>query len=222
MVGNRVLGRELNLADLQLKLANIVLIYDSLATAHIAHESLLVESTMGQAQYAELPGIIVVQYPDVRAEIIVLNEANRVEIKQADPAEGVGEVLSVLAVQVSRSITNANLTHYGFNFIGILETGEDARVYLLNQLGAPIHKMGAQLEASVSSAALQLNYRKADLMYQLDVRPDIHTGSSIRMSLTVHFDGTLPDAAQLQAQHEQQMSEYFRTVEQLFGEFAGA
>ena len=105
----------MNIENVSIKLANIVLVFDDLINARISRDSLLdLIPDEENINHIDVGPLFVVKYPESKAEVIILNQERRAEIKIFQPEDDLWTLLPNLCSKVMNAIQESNLTAYGY------------------------------------------------------------------------------------------------------------
>lgn len=210
----------MDISNLKVNRANAVLIFEQINISRISRDTLRELLDNEIPDYAEHSGIIVVKYPLSKAEIIILtDEAKRLEVKINEPSDDTWDLLPQLAYKSYKSLKDADIKYYGFNFFSELQSSEDVRKFLLSQFEKSLIDIRHTLDANLVSMSVQLNYVKDDISYQLNIIPELQNGEHFILNFNTQFQADqIPELDDLLTQFHGTKDYFFHTLKQLFEE----
>jgi hypothetical protein len=203
--------------NLNIKAANLVMVFDNLNQARISRDTLLRLFPKSAQGHVDIGSFFAVRYPEHSFEVLIFSDERRVELKVAKPIEESWNLIPRIASQVRNAIKNANLKAYGFNLFMDLKLDESSSKFILHQFNSSLVPIEKSIGEEISSISITMNYTKGDVKFQWVISPKANDDKVISISSNVHFDANkLPLKDDLIATYDSKKKYIIETIGQLF------
>jgi hypothetical protein len=212
-------GASVDITTTSFELANAVILYDNLAQAQISRDAIANLFPGETPEFLDIGPIMVVRFPGHRAEIVILRDQNRAELKITSPNEADWSNVARNTFRLQAAINGTPLNLYGFNiFTFIPVPGElDARQYMVQRFITSLDPIAQELQGEVRTIIPTIKFIKNEQNYQLRLEPRADDSNLLNMRFNIEFTAAaLPPEEEFVQSYVEFKDDVIATIGRLF------